>query len=198
MSDAAVEGAPSGRRSHFVVRAFSGPVVYRTVRAVNATTLWRASEPGYRWNPDFPAIYTSLAFEVSLAERLKHTAVRTVAIVVGIAHAAVTRVADLRDAASLRHFRVSSEDLMRDDYAEPHRITRSVYRTGAAGLLVPAAIGGIAQTHPRMRLTRERIRQTLQTPREGVNLVLYPDHFGKSDDLRELERFRAILSGLVK
>lgn len=49
-----------------------------------------------------------------------------------------------------------------------------------------------------MRLTRERIWQTLRTPREGVNLVLYPDHFGDSDDLHELERFQAVLSGLLE
>lgn len=198
MNASAVEGAPSGRPSHFVVRAFSGPVVYRTVRAVNAGRLWRASTPGFRWNPEFPAIYTSLALEVSLAERLKHSAVRTVAIVVGIGHATVARVADLTDHVSLGHFGVSGQDLVRDDYTESHRLARAVYRTGTAGLLVPAAIGRVAQMHPKMRLNRQRIRQTLQTPDEGVNLVLYPDHFRNSDDLHELERFRAVLSGLLK
>lgn len=157
--------------------------------------LWHSSRPGLRWNPTFPALYTSLELELSLAERLKHSEPVPLEVVVGVAHIVAHRVVDLTQPTTLQHFRTAGTDLVRDDYHEPHRIAEIIHRLDVAGLLVPSAIGMVSQRFPRMQLTRDRLRIVHDTPRTGLNLVLFPDRY---QEFRELERYHAILRGLTR
>ncbi len=183
-------GAPG-----FVVGSFAGPVVYRNVRTIGGPPLWQPSRPGLRWNPTFPALYTSLKLEMSLAERLKHSEPIPLGVVVGVAHVVAQRIADLTQSATLQHFRTTGGALVRDAYDEPHRIAEIIHRLDVGGLLVPAAIGVVPQKYTRMRLARDGLRVVYDTPRTGVNLVLFPNRY---QEVRELERYRAILQGLAR
>lgn len=183
-------GAPD-----LVVRPFAGPVVYRNVRGIGGPPLWQPSRPGLRWNPTFQALYTSLELETSLAERLKHSEPIPLEVVVGVAHVVAQRVADLTQAATLRHFQTTGAALVRDEYDEPHRIAEIVHRLNIGGLLVPAAIGVVSQKFPHFQLARDGLRILYETPRAGVNLVLFP---GRYQEFRELQRYRAILRGLTR
>jgi len=187
---AAVGGAPS-----FVVGPFAGPVVYRNVRAIGGPPLWQPSRPGLRWNPTFPALYTSLELETSLAERLKHSEPISLEVVVGVAHVVAQRVADLTQSATLQDFQTTGAALVRDEYDGPHRIAEIIHRLDIGGLLVPAAIGVVSQKFPRIQLRRDGLRIVYDTPRTSVNLVLFPDRY---QEFRELERYRAILRGLTR
>jgi hypothetical protein len=187
---AAVGGAPG-----LVVVSFAGPVVYRNVRTIARLALWHPSRPGLRWNPTFPALYTSLQLETSLAERLKHSAPIALEVTVGIAHVVAHRVADLTRGATLQHFQTSGAALVRDDYDEPTRIAEIVHRLDVGGLLVPAAIEMVVRKFPRMQLMRDGLRIAYEIPRTGVNLVLFPDRY---QEFRELERYSALLRGLTR
>ncbi len=127
---------------------------------------------------------------------MKRTAERTTALVVGIGHVVLHRVVDLTNPTMLRQVGVSVQDLLTDDLSEPHRVATAAYLTGVVGLLVPAAIAQVQGRFPRMRLVRGTLRYVFETPRHGVNLVLFPDHFRKNDEMRELYRFAAVLQGL--
>ncbi len=178
-----------------VVGAFAGPVVYRNVRVTGGSPVWQPSRPGLRWNPTFPALYTSLELEVSLAERLKHSESIPLEVVVGVAHVVAQRVVDLTQPVTLQHFQTTGTTLGRDEYDEPHRVAEIIHRLDIAGLLVPAAIGVVSQRFPHIQLTRDRLRMVFETPRTGVNLVLFPNRY---QEFRELERYRAILRGLTR
>ncbi len=107
MSTGPVGGAAVGGAPALVVGPFAGPVVYRNVRAIGGPPLWQSSRPGLRWNPTFPALYTSLELKTSLAERLKHSEPIPLEVVVGVAHVVAQRVADLTQSATLQHFQTT-------------------------------------------------------------------------------------------
>lgn len=195
MSAGSVGGAAVGGAPGLAVGPFAGPVVYRNVRARGGPPLWQPSRPGLRWNPTFSALYTSLELEVSLAERLKHSEPIPLEVVVGVAHVVAQRVVDLTQAATLQHFQTTGAALVRDEYDEPYRIVEIIHRLDIAGLLVPAAIGVVSQRFPRIQLTRDGLRIVCDTPRTGVNLVLFPNRY---EEFRELERYRVIFRGLTR
>lgn len=51
------------------------------------------------------------------------------------------------------------------------------------------------QKYPRMRLARNGLRVVYDTPRTGINLVLFSNRY---QEFRELERYHAILQGLTR
>ncbi len=169
--------------------------MYRNVRAIGGPPLWQSSRPGLRWNPTFPALYTSLELETSLAERLKHSEPVPLEVVVGVAHVVAQSVADLTHPATLQHFQTTRAALVRDEYNEPNRIAEIIHRLDIGGLLVPAAIGVVSQKFPRIQITRDGLRVAYVTPRTGVNLVLFANRY---EEFRELERYRVILRGLTR
>jgi hypothetical protein len=130
-----------------------------------------------------------------LAERLKHSEPVPLEVVVGVAHVVAQRVADLTQPTTLQHFRTTGGALVRDEYDEPHRIAEIIHRLDVGGLLVPAAIAVVSQKFPHIELTRDGLRITYDTPRTGVNLVLFPNRY---QEFRELERHRVILRGLTR
>jgi hypothetical protein len=115
--------------------------------------------------------------------------------VVGIAHVVARRVADLTQSATLRHFQTTGAVLVRDEYDEPHRIAEIIHGLDIAGLLVPAAISVVSQRFPHMQIARDRLHMVYDTPRTGVNLVLFPNRY---QEFRELERYGAVLRGLTR
>jgi hypothetical protein len=70
-----------------------------------------------------------------------------------------------------------------------------LYSQDVDGVLVPAAIGMVPQKYARMRLGRGGLRVVYDTPRTGVNLVLFSNRY---QELHELKRFHAILQGLIR
>lgn len=175
-------GAPGPRRLSFLVRPFHGEVVYRQVRYSWRRELWTASTGSFRWSVGVPALYTSLVEDVAIAERIKRTGAAPTRIVIGRATATVSAVADCTTPAGLAAAGVALADVIGPNYAIPQRLGRQAYEQGLAGLLVPAAIIGLATIYPTWRYAPARGRAVDRAmPIEGINLVLFPERFGVRD-----------------
>ena len=169
--------------------------MYRQVRYARRRQLWTASADSFRWSVGFPALYTSLAEDVAIAERIKRTGAAPTRIVIGRATVTVSAVAELTTAAGLAAAGLVLADVTGAGYAIPQRLGRQAYEQGLAGLLVPAAIAGLAMLYPTFRYAPARGRAVERPmPIDGVNLVLFPPRFGLHDTFVPDVRSRRVVS----
>lgn len=172
-------GVLPARRLSFLVRPFHGEVVYRQVRYAWRRELWTASADPFRWSVGLLALYTSLTEDVAIAERIKRTGADPTRIVIGRAMVTLRAVGELNTPAGLRAAGVTLADLTGPSYALPQGLARQAYAQGVAGLLVPAAIIGLASIYPTFRYAVARGRAVDRPmPVEGSNLVLFPERLG--------------------
>ncbi len=170
--------APSRRGRSFAIVPFRGDVVYRQVRYARKRLLWVPSTDPYRWNVGFPALYTSLSEDVAIAERVKRTGADPTRIVLGTARADIRSIADLTAPAGLAVVGFTLADITGPAYVLTQRLGRQAYDQGLAGLLVPAAIFGLAEIFPTFRYAPSRGRAAdRHMPHGGVNLILFPGRF---------------------
>jgi RES domain-containing protein len=178
--------------------SFSGEVVWRNVVAAAAATLWYPTPAGWRWNPAFPAIYTSLDEAVCLAERVKRSGRRLIQILVGRAKVTVNGIGDLTSPAVQSGFGVTPDQLtVEEDYAAPQRIAAAAYAAGLSGLLVPAAMVTVAELYPFILVRRGRQVSRIATPQVGTNLVLFPDNLPEHE-FSEMDRYLAEIQGVSR
>ncbi|MBI4342532.1 MAG: RES family NAD+ phosphorylase [Candidatus Omnitrophica bacterium] len=174
--------APGGRRLSLTVVPFLGDVVYRQVRYARRRLLWIPSIDPYRWSVGFPALYTSLFEDVAIAERIKRTGADPTRIVLGTARTEIQSVADLITPTGLAAAGVTLADITGPGHVRSQRLGREAYDRGVAGLLVPAAIFGLAEIFPTFRYAPARGRSADRSmPRDGVNLVLFLERFAPND-----------------
>lgn len=194
MRGAGPADALSGRRLPFAIVPFRGNVVYRQVRHARRRLLWVPSTDPYRWSVGFPALYTSLSEDVAIAERIKRTGTDPTHTVLGTALVEIRSVADLTTPADLAAAGVTPADITGPSYILTQRLGRQAFDQELAGLLVPAAILGLAEIFPRFRYVPARGRATERPmPHDGVNLVLVLDRFGPKDVFnRDVEPRRTV------
>ncbi len=104
------------------LRSFRGRLIYRQVLTARRRRLWAPSSHPWRWNTDFPALYTSLEENVAIAERIKLTLARPTAIVLAWADAVVRDVLDLTDPAIQALLKVDWRMLVADTYDVPQTL----------------------------------------------------------------------------
>lgn len=176
---------------------FEGRVVFRQVLRSRAAERWLHSVHPGRWNPAFPALYTSLSLDVALAERLKRTGTDVTDLTVGIGEVSLEHVVDLTIPAALAEFGATPEDVVRDsEYGVPHRIATALHAKGIMGLLVPAALSSVSRLLPRFVVRRDQHEETHETPSSGIHLVIYPASVLYLIPLNEIETFNCTVWGL--
>lgn len=179
-----------------MVRPFAGIVVFRNVVRVQALRLWAPTTRPGRWSDGFPALYTSLSLEVSLAERVKRTTIDVVELTVGEAAVTLGMVADLTTRRSRQPLHMTLRDITGSDYTVSQQIAARAYRAGLAGLRVPAAIRLVAKEYPTIVVYRGDSRVRLRTPHSGINLVVFPDRMRRDDSLREILHYDCVVQGV--
>jgi len=168
--------------------------VYRQVRHSWRRELWTASPDSFRWSVGFPALYTSLTEDVAIAERIRRTGTHPTRIVIGRATVTVGAVAELTTPTGRAAAGVALADVIGPSYAVPQRLGRQAYEQGLAGLLVPAAIIGLATIYPTFRYAPARGRVLDRPmPIEGINLVVFPQRFGVRDAFVPVIRSRHVV-----
>jgi RES domain-containing protein len=177
-------------------QTFSGRVVHRQVLAARRRRLWRPSTRPWRWNTDFPALYTSLDEAVAIAERIKLTRARRIRILVGRAEATIHRTLDLTDASMQALLEVTPEELIAEDYDVPQALGALLFRGGVTGLLVPAALEAVAHVYPSFEMVRRQHREIRKTPAGGTNLVIFTDNLTRDDGYLEQSRFACEIAGI--
>ncbi len=177
---------------------FQGRVIYRQVLRAQSPRRWLYSTYPGRWNPSFPALYTSLSLDVALAERLKRTGTDLTDLTVGVGDVALERVADLTTPAALTRWGIGPEDVVLDrDYRVPHRIAATLHAEGATGLLAPAALSSVSRLLPRFVLRRDTHEETRRTPSSGVNLIIFPANVLYLVPIQETDWFDCTIWGLT-
>jgi len=177
-------------------RPFAGLVVYRQRLTRWAKNLWEPVTDSWRWSSGFPAVYTSLALNVAIAERIKRTLARPVRLVVGIASARIAKVVDLTEREALDTLGLAVKDCTADEYTLPQQLGRMLRDAGVTAVLVPAAIAATASLYPRFRMARNGRTTIHVTPAQGTNLVIYTENLGRRDEYPEVERFVCEARGL--
>lgn len=191
-------GAAPGQWERYGLVSFSGEVVWRNVVAAAAATLWHPTPAGWRWNPTFPAIYTSLDEAVCLAERVKRSGRRLIQVVVGRAQITVDGIGNLTGPVVQRGFGVTLDELtVEEEYAAPQSIAEAAYAAGLSGLLVPAAVATVAESYPFILVRRGRQVFRISTPQAGTNLVLFPENLHEHK-FREIDRYSAEIQGVSR
>lgn len=178
-------------RAHRIARRI---IVRQTFRD-RVAALWAPTSYPWRWNRDFPALYTSFELRVAMAERLVHTPDLT-HLVVGRAVARIARTIDLTAPATLHALGLNTTDLTQPTYGFTQLLAARFYLSGITALVVPAAIEEVARIYPRYRVTRGRRASIHLTPSSGTNLVIFPENQASGDGYPEQERFMVDLEGL--
>lgn len=143
--------------------------MYRQVRHRWRHELWSATTAPFRWSVGFPALYTSLAEDVAIAERIKRTGTNPTRIVIGRAKAKLTAIAELTTPLGLAAAGTALADIMGTTHMASQRLGRLAYEQGVTGLLVPAAIVGLAAIYPVIRYAPARGRAVDRPmPAEGI------------------------------
>jgi len=173
-----------------------GRIVYRQVLFARRRRVWRPSTRPWRWNTDFPALYTSLEENVTIAERVKLTGARRARIVMGIADATVHRTLDLTDPSLQALLGVTPEELVAETYDVPQALGTLLFQAGIAGLPVPAAITVVAKVYPSFEVVRGRDRDVRKTPASGTNFVVFTDNLTRGDGYPEQNRFVCEIVGI--
>lgn len=183
-------------------RRFDGRVVYRQVPMGPPDrpqpALWRPTSRPWRWNAEFPTLYTALSLGVAFTERIKRTGAVPIRLLVGIADVSIARVLDLTDPTVLGLLPLRAADLTTDDHTVTRGLGSAFFHAGITALLVPAAIAATARDYPRFRVVRDG-RATIEiTPREGTNLAIFRSNRRPRDSWpeRSVERFVCEIAGL--
>ncbi len=198
MSQGSLDAATVAALAAARVRPFAGRVMHRQRLVHWADRLWEPVTHPWRWSAGFPAVYTSLALDVAIAERIKRTLGRPVRIVVGIATVRIARVLDLTEQDNLRTLGVTTDRLTVDDYTLTQQLGRMLRDAGVAGALAPAAIMTTAALYPHFRMVRDGRAAIHGTPSQGINLVIYTENLRRGDEYPEVERFTCEVRGLKR
>jgi len=196
MSQLSLDAAAVAALATARVRPFAGRVIHRQRLVQWANRLWEPVTDPWRWSAGFPAVYTSLALEVSITERIKRTLGQPVRIVVGVAAVRMARVLDLTTQDALRTLGVTTDGLTGNNYSLTQQLGRMLRDTGVAGALAPAAIATTAALYPRFRMVRDGRATVHRTPSQGTNLVIYTENLRRGDEYPEVERFICEVRGL--
>jgi len=176
-------------------RPFRQRVLHRQILAAH-DHLWTPTRRPSRYSVGIAALYTALALDVALAERIKRTGDLPVRLLVGEAEAGLSRTVDLTLPDTLAHLRISTEDLLRT-HPLPQTLGALFAERGIVALLYPAALAETARMYPRFRFSPERGPTTVRaTPSAGVNLVIFTDNLAAGDRYPEIRRFRCEVQGI--
>jgi len=177
-------------------RSLRARIVHRQALSASRGRLWRPSTKPWRWNSDFPALYTSLSDNVALAERVKLSQDVPVRIVVASADATIHRVLDLTRYEVQSLLGVTGEALVSEPYDVTQILAEMLAHAGIGALVVPAALHLTAQLYPLFAVVRGTHRVVRTTPAAGSNVVLFTDNLTVRDRYPERRRFACQLVGI--
>lgn len=204
---------PPGRPWSFSLAPFDG-FVYRNIAigvvgagaiAVGnlpesvSENLWKPRTVEDRWNrAGISTLYTSIASDVSFAERVKHVNGAPIAIVLGRARIHIERAVELTDPGALP---IPHEQVLGDNKSVAQAVGSALYDAGITALVVPAAITLAARLFPRMTVRDLQADEltTVPTPATGANVVIFTESVTPEDSVQYDPAMRLLmLTGLTQ